>query len=72
MLGGRWVPASVFGGAISITGITLLVYSAFLIVCLGYLMGRVRIAGVGLGAAGVFRMVQSAERKVPVTGYVPC
>ena len=57
MLGGRWVPASVFGGAISITGITLLVYSAFLIVCLGYLMGRVRIAGVGLGEAGVFLIV---------------
>ena len=54
MLGGRWVPASVFGGAISITGIALLVYSASLIVCLGYPVGRVRIAGVGLGTAGVF------------------
>ena len=45
---------SVFGGAISITGIALLVYSASLIVCLGCPVGRVRIAGVGLGTAGVF------------------
>ena len=45
---------SLFGGAISVTGITLLAYSGFLIIFLGYLLGRVRIMGVGLGTAGVF------------------
>jgi putative transport protein len=45
---------NLLGGAISITGITLLVYSGFQIIFLGYLLGRVRIKGVGLGTAGVF------------------
>ncbi|MBO6237924.1 MAG: hypothetical protein J6N50_03945, partial [Bacteroidales bacterium] len=42
------------GGAISITGITFLVFMGFEIIFFGYLLGRVRIKGVGLGTAGVF------------------
>ena len=45
---------SLFDGAISITGITLLVFMGFEIIFLGYLLGRIRIGGVSLGAAGVF------------------
>jgi len=40
--------------AISITGITYLVFIGFEIIFFGYLLGRVRIKGVGLGTAGVF------------------
>jgi len=43
-----------FDGVISITGITFLVFSGFVIIFFGYLLGRVRIKGVGLGTAGVF------------------
>ena len=45
---------SIFGGLISITGITYLVFAGFFIIFLGYLLGRIRIKGVGLGTAGVF------------------
>ena len=47
---------SLFDGAISITGITYLVFFSFQIILLGYLLGRVKIKGVNLGAAGVFIM----------------
>ena len=40
--------------AISITGITYLVFMGFGIIFLGYLLGRIKIKGVGLGTAGVF------------------
>lgn len=43
-----------FGGAISVTGITYLVCMGFEIIFFGYLLGRIRIKGVSLGAAGVF------------------
>ena len=45
---------SIFGGAISVTGITFLVCMGFEIIFLGYLLGRIRIKGISLGAAGVF------------------
>ena len=45
---------SLFDGAISITGITFLVFMGFEIIFFGYLLGRIRIKGVGLGTAGVF------------------
>ena len=45
---------SLFGGAISVTGITFLVCMGFEIIFFGYLLGRIRIKGVSLGAAGVF------------------
>ena len=45
---------NLFDGAISITGITYLVFMGFGIIFFGYLLGRIRIKGVGLGTAGVF------------------
>ena len=45
---------SIFGGVISITGITYLVFMGFFIIMIGYLLGRIRIKGVSLGTAGVF------------------
>ncbi len=45
---------NLFDGAISITGMTFLVFMGFEIIFFGYLLGRIRIKGVGLGTAGVF------------------
>ncbi len=45
---------SLFGGVISITGITFLVFMVFVITFIGYLLGRIRIKGIDLGTAGVF------------------
>ena len=45
---------SLFGGVISITGITFLMFIIFIVAGLGYLLGRVTIKGVSLGTAGVF------------------
>lgn len=45
---------NLFGDIISITGITFLVFMGFLIIFFGYLLGRTRIRGIGLGTAGVF------------------
>ncbi len=43
-----------FGGVVSITGFTFLMFVLFAIVVLGYLLGRITIKGVSLGTAGVF------------------
>lgn len=43
-----------FGGVISITGITFFVMSIFAIIVVGYLIGKISIKGVSLGTAGVF------------------
>ena len=40
--------------AISIRGITFLVFMGFGVIFFGYLLGRIRIKGVSLGTAGVF------------------
>ncbi|MGN0468029.1 MAG: permease [Acutalibacteraceae bacterium] len=45
---------SLFGGVISISGITFLMFSIFVITALGYALGRITIKGVSLGTAGVF------------------
>lgn len=45
---------SLFGGVISITGITFLMFCLFAIAAVGYMLGRVTIKGVNLGTAGVF------------------
>ncbi len=45
---------NLFGGVISITGITFLMFIIFIVAGLGYLLGRVTIKGVSLGTAGVF------------------
>lgn len=43
-----------FGGVISITGITFLMFSVMAIAAVGYALGRITIKGVSLGTAGVF------------------
>ncbi len=43
-----------FGGVISISGITFLMFCIFAILFVGYALGRITIKGVSLGDAGVF------------------
>ncbi|MBE6759885.1 MAG: permease [Ruminococcaceae bacterium] len=43
-----------FGGVISITGITFLVFCLMAIAVVGYAIGRITIKGISLGTAGVF------------------
>lgn len=43
-----------FGGILSITTVTFLVFCVFLIAGLGYLLGRITVNGISLGTAGVF------------------
>lgn len=45
---------TLLGGLISIKGITYLMFIIFIIVALGYSLGRISIKGVSLGTAGVF------------------
>lgn len=45
---------TLFGGVISVTGVTFLIFSLFAIAVVGYLLGRITIKGVSLGTAGVF------------------
>ncbi len=45
---------NLFGGVISITGISFLVFCAFAVAAVGYALGKVTIKGVSLGTAGVF------------------
>lgn len=45
---------NLFGGVIQITGITFLLVCVFIIMALGYMLGRIKIKGVDLGTAGVF------------------
>lgn len=45
---------TLFGGVISITGITFLMFVVFIVSALGYLLGRITVKGVSLGTAGVF------------------
>ena len=43
-----------FGGVITVNGITYLLFCVFAIAAVGYLLGRITIKGVSLGTAGVF------------------
>lgn len=45
-----------FGGVITVTGNTFLMFSVFAIAFVGYFLGRITIKGVSLGTAGVFIM----------------
>lgn len=45
---------SLFGGVISISNIYTLLFVAFVVLLLGYALGRITIKGVSLGDAGVF------------------
>ena len=44
----------IFGGIITIKGITFFIISIFAIILLGYLLGKITVKGVSLGTAGVF------------------
>ena len=43
-----------FGGVISITGITFFMFSIFAIIAVGFALGRITVKGISLGDAGVF------------------
>lgn len=45
---------NLFGGVISVTGITFLMLCVFAVLFVGYALGRITIKGVSLGDAGVF------------------
>ncbi len=45
---------TLFGGVISITSVTFLIFCIFVIAAAGYLLGRITIKGISLGTAGVF------------------
>lgn len=45
---------NLFGGVISISGVSFLMFCILAIAALGYALGRITIKGVSLGAAGVF------------------
>jgi len=45
---------SLFGGVVSISGVSFLMFSVFVIAVFGYLLGRITIKGISLGTAGVF------------------
>lgn len=43
-----------FGGVISIAGITFFMFSIFAIIAVGFALGRIKVKGISLGDAGVF------------------
>ena len=43
-----------FSGVINITGTSFLMFSVFIVVFIGFLLGRITIRGVNLGSAGTF------------------
>ncbi len=45
---------NLFGGVISVAGVSYLLFFVLVISALGYLLGRVTIKGISLGTAGVF------------------
>ena len=45
---------TLFGGVITISGITFLMFSVFAIIAIGFALGRITIKGISLGDAGVF------------------
>ena len=45
---------NLFGGVVTITGITFLAFCIFAILTVGYALGRITIKGISLGSAGVF------------------
>lgn len=45
---------SLFGGAITVSGVSFLLFCVFSILVLGYALGRIKIKGISLGDAGVF------------------
>ena len=45
---------NLFGGVVSISGITFLMFSIFAIIAVGFALGRITVKGISLGDAGVF------------------
>ena len=45
---------TLFGGVISISGVTFLIFALFAIIAVGFALGRITIKGISLGDAGVF------------------
>ena len=45
---------SLFGGVISLSGVTFLMFCVLAIAAIGYALGRITIKGISLGTAGVF------------------
>ena len=45
---------NIFSGVILVQGISFVMFSAFVCIALGLLLGRITIKGVSLGASGVF------------------
>lgn len=45
---------NLFGGVISVSGVSFLMFSVMAIAVIGYMLGRVSIKGINLGTAGVF------------------
>ena len=45
---------SLFGGVISISNLSTLLFVVFTVLMLGYALGRITIKGISLGDAGVF------------------
>lgn len=45
---------SIFGGVISISNISTLLFVVFAVLAVGYILGRITVKGVSLGDAGVF------------------
>ena len=43
-----------FGGVISITGVTFFMFALFAIIAVGFALGRITVKGISLGDAGVF------------------
>jgi putative transport protein len=43
-----------FGGVLSLKGVLFLIFSVLAVIVTGYALGRIKIKGVSLGAAGVF------------------
>ena len=45
---------NLFGGVVTISGITFLMFSIFAIIAVGFALGRITVKGISLGDAGVF------------------
>lgn len=45
---------SLFGGILTVSGVSFFMFSLFVICALGYMLGRITIKGISLGTAGVF------------------
>ena len=43
-----------FGGVVSITGITFFMFAVFAVIAIGFALGRITVKGISLGDAGVF------------------